>query len=78
MLSSGTGEQRRAIRVLSRHSTGCAEAPLRAHGFSLEQLSGLVAGEFATMEPTLINVSGEDRLVVWMQITDAGRKAISE
>jgi hypothetical protein len=73
-----TEEQRRALRVLSRHSDGCAEELLRARGFSLEQLSGLVARKFATMEPTLINVSSEDRLVVWMRITAAGRTAIGE
>jgi hypothetical protein len=79
MLSNGklTEEQRPTPRAF-RHSTGCAEGSLRAHGFSLEQLSGLVAGEFATMEPTLFNEGGEERLVVWMRITAAGRKAIGE
>jgi hypothetical protein len=73
-----TEEQRRVLRVLSRHSTGCAEALLRAHGFSVEQLADLVSRGFATMEPTLTNVSGEKRLVVWMQITAAGRDAIGQ
>jgi hypothetical protein len=73
-----TEEQRRALRALCRHSTGCAEALLRAHGFSVEQLAGLVSRGFATMEPTLTDVSGEKRLVVWMQITAAGRKAIGQ
>jgi hypothetical protein len=73
-----TEEQRRALRVLSRHPTGCAEALLRAHGFSVEQLAGLVSRGFATMEPTLIDASSEKRLVVWMQITAAGREAIGQ
>ena len=30
------------------------------------------------MEPTLTDVGGEERLVVWMQITPAGRKAIGQ
>jgi hypothetical protein len=73
-----TEEQRRALRVLSRHSTGCAEALMRAHGFSVEQLAGLVSKGLATMEPTLTDVSGEKRLVVWMQITAPGRQAIGQ
>ena len=51
---------------------------MRANGFSIGQLAALASGGFVTMEPTLTNVSGEKRLVVWMQITAAGRKAIGQ
>jgi hypothetical protein len=77
-MTKPTEEQRRALRVLSRYSTGCAEALLRARGFSVEQLAALASGGFVTMEPTLTDVGGEERLVVWMQITPAGRKAIGQ
>ena len=73
-----TEEQRRALRALSRHSKGCEEALLRANGFSIEQLAALASRGFVTMEPTLTDVGDEKRLVVWMQITAAGRKAIGQ
>lgn len=73
-----TEEQRRALRALSRHSKGCEEALLRANGFSIEQLAALASEGFVTMEPTLTSVGNEERLVVWMQITAAGRKVIGQ
>jgi hypothetical protein len=78
MLSNSkiTEEQRRPLRVLSRHSGGCAEESLRDQGFSLVLLADLASTGFATMEPILVKLSGEERLMVWMQITVAGRKAL--
>jgi hypothetical protein len=78
MLSNSkiTEEQCRALRVLSRHPGGCAEESLRDQGFSLVLLADLASTGFATMEPILVKLSGEERLMVWMQITAAGRKAL--
>jgi hypothetical protein len=73
-----TDEQRRMLRVLAHHPEGCAEAVLLAEGFSVGQLAVLAMDGFATMRPTLTYVGAREKLVVWMQITEEGRKAIAE
>jgi hypothetical protein len=70
--------QTRSLDALARAPDGCAEAVLLADGFTIKQLSGLVIDGFATLERRRTNVGGRERPVLWMQITDAGRKAIAE
>jgi hypothetical protein len=71
-------EQRRALRVLARHPDGCAEMVLLAEGFSIGQLAVLVVDGFAQMRGTATNAGSRQKMVVWMQITEQGRKAIAE
>jgi hypothetical protein len=71
-------EQRRALNVLAHHSDGCAEAVLLADGFSYDQLGDLVFDGLARMQPSVTHVDGREKIVVWVQITGAGRKAIAE
>jgi hypothetical protein len=66
-------EQLRALRILARHLDGCAEAALLAEGFSVSQLAVLVLEGLA--EARLGEIV--NRRKVWMQITEAGRKAIA-
>jgi hypothetical protein len=73
-----TDQQRRALRILARHPDGCAETVLLAHGFSYDQLGDLVFDRLATMLPTVTRVAGREKIVVWVQITAAGQKAIAE
>jgi hypothetical protein len=70
-------DQRRALETLA-HQDGCAEAALLADGFSIDQLAGLVVEGYAVMQRRRVDISGRMRTVVWMQITEAGRKAIAE
>jgi hypothetical protein len=49
-----------------------------ADGFSIDQLAGLVVGGFAVMQRRRVEISGRERTVVWMQITDEGRQAIDQ
>jgi hypothetical protein len=49
-----------------------------ADGFTIKLLSGLVIDGFATLERRRTNVRGRERPVLWMQITEAGRQAISD
>jgi hypothetical protein len=70
-------DQRRALEMLA-HQDGCAEAVLLADGFSIDQLAGLVVEGYAVMQRRRVDISGRMRTVVWMQITEAGRKAIAE
>jgi hypothetical protein len=71
-------EQRRALRLLARHPTGCAEAMMLAHGFSHDQLGALVFAGHATMETSVTELGGRKKIVIWMQISDTGRSAIAE
>jgi hypothetical protein len=71
-------EQRRALRLLARHPIGCAEAILLAHGFSYDQLGTLVFEGLATTQPSVTQVGDGKKIIVWVEITAAGRKAIAE
>jgi hypothetical protein len=66
-------EQRRALQLLVDSPKGCTEEAMLAAGFELATLGDLMFGGFAvaTARDTL---SGSQ----WIEITDAGRKAIAE
>jgi hypothetical protein len=70
-------EQLRALRLLACHPDGCAEAVLLELGFSVGQLAVLVIDGFAKMYRTGTVVGGRQKNVVWMEITEEGRKAIA-
>jgi hypothetical protein len=76
-LAKLSNEQRRALRVLARHPTACAEATLLAYGFSLDLLGALVFAGLAAMQQNLTGLSGQKRIVVWVQITERGITAIA-
>lgn len=71
-------EQRRALQLLARHPIGCAEVALLAEGISVGQLAELVIDGFAERRPIVTNVGGQEKIVLWMQITDAGRAALAD
>jgi hypothetical protein len=71
-------EERRALNLLAGHSDGCDEAVLLANDVTVGQLAGLVIDGFATMRATLIPLNGREKSVIWMEISEAGRKAIAE
>jgi hypothetical protein len=72
-------DETRSLEALARAPDGCAEAALLANGLTIKQLSGLVIDGFATLERRRTNVGGRgERPVLWMQITEAGRKAIAD
>jgi hypothetical protein len=73
-----TDEHRRALQVLAREPVGCAEVALLAEGFSVGQLATLAMDGFAKRQPIVTNVGGREKIVLWMQITDAGRAALAE
>jgi hypothetical protein len=72
-----TDEQRRALRILSRHFDGCAERVLIEQGFSYDQLGLLVFNGLATMKQSVTTDGGREKMVVWMKITPTGWKAIA-
>jgi hypothetical protein len=71
-----TLERRRMLRVLARCPDGCSEAVLMAYGFSIEFIANVVFDGFATAEPSTTRAGGREAIVVWMQITEKGRRAI--
>jgi hypothetical protein len=73
-----TDEQRRALRLLARSPNGCTEALLMAHGFPTEMLTGLLTHGLVRADVHAMRAGGRATVVVWMQITPAGRKAIAE
>ena len=48
-----------------------------AHGFSAKMLADLVRDGLATIEPGTVRASGRQIEVMWLMITNAGRKALS-
>jgi hypothetical protein len=51
---------------------------LLVDGFTIGQLTDLVLDGFAKMQPTVTPLSEPEKIVVWLQITAAGRKAIAQ
>ena len=73
-----SNEHRRALRLLARNPTGCTEAFLLAHGIRKNQIDSLIFTKLATLEPSMTRIAGREKIVVWVQITETGRKALAE
>jgi hypothetical protein len=69
-------ERLRALRLLARCPHGCTEAVIMAYGFTIDFLAGLVSDGLITAEPSTMHNGGRQVVVVWLQITAAGRKAV--
>jgi hypothetical protein len=78
LMAKPSDEQRRPLEALLRHPDGCAEAVLLADGFSIRLLSGLVIDGYATLQRKRVHVGGREQTVLWMEITEEGRKAIAD
>jgi hypothetical protein len=66
-----TDEQRRALRLMAAQPHGCTEADMLTHGFELATLGDLMFRRLALAAP-------RDTLpVMWIELTEAGRKAIA-
>jgi hypothetical protein len=69
-LPTATTELVRALRLLARRPDGCPEAVILAEGFKIAILAGLVRNGLVTAELTAARV-------VWVQITELGREALT-
>jgi hypothetical protein len=66
-----TDESRRALQILTGAPDGCTEAEMLTHGFELATLGDLIFAGLAMAAP-------RDTLpVMWITLTEAGRKAIA-
>jgi hypothetical protein len=72
-----SAEQHRALRLLAGGPLGCTEAILLAHGFKTELLAALVRDGLATTQRGTMRAGRRRIEVVWMTITDAGRRALA-
>jgi hypothetical protein len=72
-----TDEQRRALQLLASSVNGYTEALLMAHGFANEMLGHLVLDGLAEAMLKDTRTGGRQTFVLWMQITEEGRKAIN-
>jgi hypothetical protein len=71
-------EKRRALQLLARSPNGCTEALMMAYGFEVVMLGKLVLDGFALATPHDTRAGREPIRVVWLTITEAGRKAVGK
>jgi hypothetical protein len=76
VLRSISTAQRQALRLLAGSPLGCSEAILLAHGFKTELLAVLVRDGLAITQPGTTRAGRRRLEVVWVMITDAGRRAL--
>jgi hypothetical protein len=74
--SARSTERLRALRLLARCPNGCTEAVMMAYGFSIDFLAALVSDGLVTAEPSTMRAGGRQVVVVWLQMTEAGRKVL--
>jgi hypothetical protein len=73
-----TDEQRRALLLLARSPNGCTEALMMAHGFESAMLGQFTLEGLAKAEIHDVKIARRRVKVVWLQITEVGRKAAAE
>jgi hypothetical protein len=71
-----TGEQMSALEMMSGCPDGCTEAALKANGFSIGLLGGLIRAGLATATPSVVKAGGRTLGVVRLAITEKGRAMI--
>ena len=65
------------LLVQLRHPEKRVTGPVR-DGIGTTFLAGLVIDGYAAVRATLVPLDGREKSVLWMTISDAGRKAIAE
>jgi hypothetical protein len=80
MTKPSSGEQRRALGMLTGSPDGCTKSVLLAHGFKDEMLTGLVENGLAKSTPGTVRIGPSLRpiQVTWLTITAEGRKALAD
>jgi hypothetical protein len=71
-----TGEQISALKMLAGYPNGCAESEIKAKGFTIGLLGGLIRLGYARATPGILEVGGRSLGVVRLAITDKGRTMI--
>jgi hypothetical protein len=71
-----TADQRRALEMLAGSPNCSTETTVRAHGFRVGLLTGLVRHGLANASPDSVKAGSRMLSVVRFKITDAGRRAL--
>jgi hypothetical protein len=72
-----TGEQIGALEMLAGGPNGCTETELKANGFTIGLLGGLIRARLATATPGIVEAGGRSLGVVRLAITEKGRTMIA-
>jgi hypothetical protein len=70
-------QQLRALRLLADAPHGRTVADVLAHGFTNALLDRLVRDELAIIQPGTVRAGTRRITVVWVALTDAGRRALA-
>jgi hypothetical protein len=73
-----TSVQRRALRLLAEAQHGRTVADMLARGFTNALLDRLARDGLAAIEPGTIRTGTRRITVVWVVITEAGRRALAD
>jgi hypothetical protein len=73
-----TDERRRALRLLARSPNGCTEALMLAYHFTIDMLGELAADGLLTIDARQEHRDGQQKMIVRIQITPAGRREIAD
>jgi len=71
-----TGEQIGTLEMLAGYPNGCTESDLKAKGFTIGLLGGLIRAGLATATPWIVEAGGRSLGVVRLAITEKGRTMI--
>ena len=71
-------QQHRALRLLADAPHGRTVAHLLAHGFTNALLDRLARDGLATIQPETICTSTRRITVIWVEITEAGQRALGD
>ena len=71
-----TGEQIGALEMLPCGPNGCTETELKAKGFTIGLLGGLIRAGLATATPGIVEAGGRSFGVVRLAVTEKGRTMI--
>jgi hypothetical protein len=71
-----TGDQISALEMLAGYPNGCAESELKAKGFTIGLLGGLIRAGLATATPGIVKSGDRTLGVVRLAITEKGRSMI--
>jgi hypothetical protein len=71
-----TGEQINALEMLAGCPDGCTESELKAKGFTIGLLGGLIRAGLATATPGVVKAGDRTLGVVRLAITEKGRTMI--
>jgi hypothetical protein len=71
-----TGDQISALEMMATLPRGCSEAELKAKGFGIRLLGGLIRAGLATATPGVVKAGDRTIGVVRLAITEKGRTMI--